>query len=129
MYDPLTCCVGTLLGRWSGLAFLIGAHSSRGFSKSWEDLGKSSPGRGTAGAKALGPTVVGKSRGITEAAVASGAATDWEAVGRREMGSCSAWTFPESGGSHWKGTLSRRVMGPDFCFKRANQAPGWRMGP
>ena len=36
---------GTLLRRWSGLAFLIRAHCSRGFNKSWEDLGKSSPGR------------------------------------------------------------------------------------
>lgn len=71
--------------------------------------------------------MAGKSRGVTEAVAASGAATDWEVVSQREMGSWRAWAFPESGGSHWNRTLSCQVMGPNLCFKRTNQAPGWRM--
>lgn len=42
-----------------------------------------------------------------EAVVASGAATDWEVVSRREMGSWGTRAFPGSGGSYWKRVLSR----------------------
>lgn len=62
-----------------------------------------------------------------EAVVASGAATDWEVVSRRETGSWRTRAFPGSGGSYWKRVLSRRVMGPNLCLKKTNQAPGWRM--
>ena len=42
-----------------------------------------------------------------EAVVASGAATDWEVVSRRETGSWGTRAFPGSGGSYWKRVLSR----------------------
>ena len=84
MYDPLTCCVGTLLGRWSGLAFLIGARSSRGFSKSWEDLGKSSPGRGNS--RREGPR----------------ADCGWQIQGHHG-GCCCQWSSDRLGGSGSEG--------------------------
>ena len=74
---------GTLLGRWSGMAFLIRAHLSRGLNKSWDDLWSSSSDQGNR--KCKGPGVrmcLARSGGIMEAVV-NAAATGREVVSQR----------------------------------------------